>query len=268
LLKKITKRDQEFAKKIKTLPEEWLYSDTFLFMKNRYYGEAELWKFIIYKVHRDAVRSLYYAHSNQHPGVGYRVKKSGSQIVLKTQILAKAYYFRYCVLLLQACGDKLSQLVKCALNINKWRFRGKNGTKERKASENNTTLKMLRRHLELNEQDPKTIFNAINDYLRSDNVRLILNLANEIKHRWTTLYQGEGLSPSRPSIDKIKNRLGKIIEESVPIGGVTIGVDIDSHIHCALVTNNLFVEMTEKIVKTLNFDKFYSFENGKKILVI
>jgi hypothetical protein len=262
LLKKITKRDLQFEKKIKKLPEEWLSIDDWLVMKDKNYGEAEYWKFIVYKVHLDAKRSLFYAYSNQHPNLGYGSIKTGNKIILKTQILKKAYYFRYCVLLLQACGDKLSQLVRCAMKIERWK-----DNRNSKAEENNTSLQKLKNYLEQDEQEPKTIYNAINEYLEDKNVKLILKLANKIKHKWTTFYQGEGLAPLRPTIQKIKDSSGKIIGECSPIG-VNIGEDIACHIRCALVANNLFIEMTEKIVRSLDFDKFYSYENGKKILYL
>ena len=268
MLKKIIKRDKLFSEKIKRLSQDWFNFDPFLILHDRGYGTAEIWKFIIYQVQGDAARSLFFAHSNQHPFIGHEVKRdSENKIVFSSQILLKAYYLRYCIILLQACGDKIAQLVRCSLNVDQWRFEDKKQIKEVKASENNTTLALLRRHLKLNEDEPKPLFQAIDSYLNNDGVKIIvLDLANEIKHRWVTSYQGEGLFPVKPKIKQEKNGSGRVIKEVIPMCGMTSGVDIDIHIKHALITNNLFVDTAEKVKEILNFDKYYSKKNGKKYL--
>ncbi len=236
MLEKITKRDKEFEKKIKRLPDDWLDYNPLLILENRGHGLAESWKFIIYRQQRDIARSLFFAYSNQHPFVGHKIKRNSGEIVFSSQIIFKAYYLRYCVLLLQACGDKVAQLVRHAFDIRKWKIKGRKGIKEIKASEDNTTLNTLIKHLRLNEAEPKPLFNAINSYIENDSVKLIRQLANEIKHKWVTSYQGEGLSPIpiKNTIFQEKDSSGKLMKEVISIG-MTRGVNIDIHIKHALI---------------------------------
>lgn len=268
MLKKITKRDLLFDKKIKILSQEWFDFDPFLIIKDRGYGKAELWKFIIYHVQRDAARSLFYAYSNQHPLVGHEIKRDAeNKIIFSSQVLTKAYYLRYGIILLQACGDKLAQLIRCSLHIDKWPREDNNGTKEIEASEDTTTLIRLRNHLKLNGEDHKPLLKTIDSYLKNKSVKfIVLGLANEIKHRWVTSYQGEGLFPVKPKIKQEKNGSDRVIKEVIPMCGMTSGVDINIHTNLALITNNLFVDTAEKVKAILNFDKFYIKENGKKYL--
>jgi len=247
MLKKITKRDQEFEKKIRKLPDNWLDYNPFLILESRGRGNAEFWKFILYRQQRDAVRSLFFAHSNQHPFVGHQIKRTSGEIVISSQVLLKAYYLRYCVLLMQACGDKLSQLLRNTLDIKEWRIKGNKGIEKIKASEDNTTLTILVKHLRLNEKEPKPLFTAINSYLKNDSVKIIVfQLANEIKHKWVTSYRGEGLSPIKNPIVQEKDSSGKLTKEVISIG-MSRGINIDLHIRHALIVNNLFVEMADEI---------------------
>jgi len=234
MLEKITKRDLKFDKKIKRLPDDWFNYNPLSILESREHGTAEAWKFIIYRVQRDVAKSLFLAHSNQHPFVGHKVKRNSGQIVFSSQINPKAYYLRYCVLLIQACGDKVAQLVRHALDIKEWRIEKDNGGIE--ASEDNTTLTTLKKHLRLNEPAPKPLYNAINSYLKNDSVEIIIfRLANEIKHKWVTSYQGEGLSPIKNPIIQEKDNSGRLIVERISIG-MTRGVNIDLHIKHALIT--------------------------------
>jgi hypothetical protein len=267
MLKKITKRDQQFDKKLKVLPKEWFDYDPFLTMVDKHYGLAEIWKFRIYHIQQDAVRSLIYANSNQHPSIGHEVVRDSDKIVFSSQILRKAYFLRYAVLLLQACGDKLAQLLRCAMKIETWRVRGKNDIKEYKAKENNTSLNIIHRHLKLNEAVPHPIFSAIDSYLCDENVIAIISLANKIKHKWHLPYQGEGLHPVNPPSKLLKDKTGKIIGETIGICAMTTGISINDDIKHALLANNAFVDMANGINEILDFDKFYEFKDGKKILV-
>lgn len=244
MLKKITKRDKEFGKKIKKLPNDWFDYNPFLFLENRGHGFAEFWKFIIYRQQRDVAQSLFFAHSNQHSFLGHKIKRKSGKIVVSSQVIMKAYYLRYCVLLIQACGDKIAQLVRHALDIKKW-------SKERKSSESNTTLITLMKHLEFNEAEPKPFFNVINSYLENGSVKEIRKLANAIKHSWVTSYEGEGLSPIKNPVIQEKDRSGKLAKEVISIG-MTRGINIDLHIKHALIANNLFVEMASKISALLD----------------
>lgn len=247
MLKKITKRDQQFGKKIKGLPENWCDYNPFLILENRAHGLAEFWKFIICHQQRDAARSLYFANSNQHTLVEHKIKRTSGKIVFSSQVLMKAYYLRYCILLLQACGDKLAQLVRTTLDIKKWRIQKGKGIEEIKASEDNTTLTMLMKHLRLNEDNPKPFYSIINSYLKNDSVKVIVfQLSNEIKHKWVTAYQGEGLSPLKNPIFQEKDNSGRLIKEVISIG-MSRGINIDLHIKHALIANNLFVEMAKDI---------------------
>ncbi len=119
----------------------------------------------------------------------------------------------------------------------------------------------------MNGEDHKPLLKTIDSYLKNKSVKfIVLGLANEIKHRWITSYQGEGLYPSKPIIKQEKDASGRIIKESFGIGGMTSGVDINIHIKHALITNNLFVDTAEKVKEILNFNKFHSKKNGKKYL--
>lgn len=246
MLEKITKRDKEFKKKIKRLPDDWLDYNPLLILKNRGHGLAEFWKFIIYHQQSDVVMSLFLAHSNQHPFVGHKIIRKSGGIVVSSQVIMKAYYLRYCVLLIQACGDKVAQLVRHALDIREWRIKKEN-VEKKESSEENTTLSILMHHLKFNEGEPKPLFNAINSYLENYSVKIIVRqLANDIKHKWVTSYQGEGLSPIKNPIVQEKDSSGRLKKEVISIG-ITRGVNIDSHIKHALITNNLFVEMASNV---------------------
>ncbi|MBE0428181.1 MAG: hypothetical protein IBX72_16295, partial [Nitrospirae bacterium] len=243
MIEKITKRDREFDRRIKRLPTDWLDYNALLILKNRGHGFAEFWKFVIYRQQRDIARSLFLAHSNQHSFVSHTIKRNAGQIVFSSQIIVKAYYLRYCVLLIQACGDKFAQLVRHALNIKKWRIKKKKGIEEMRASENNTTFPALIKHLEFNEGKPKPLFTAINSYLENESVKIIRQLANEIKHKWVTSYQGEGLSPIRNPIVQEKDNSGRLIKEFISIG-MTRGINIDLHIRHALIVTSQVIDTT------------------------
>lgn len=246
MLKKITKRDKEFGKKIKRLSYDWFDYNPLLILENRGHGFAEFWKFIIYRQQRDAAQSLFFAHSNQHSFLGHKIKRKSGEIIVSSQVIMKAYYLRYCVLLIQACGDKIAQLVRHALDIKKWRIKGNKGIKERKSSESNTTLITLMKHLAFNEVADRPIFNVINSYLENDSVTAIRKLANATKHSWVTSYQGEGLWPIKNPVEPKKDISGKLEKEVISIG-MTRGINIDLHIKHALIANNLFVEMASNI---------------------
>lgn len=246
MLKKITKRDKEFWKKIKRLSDDWFDYNHLLIIENRGHGFAEFWKFIVYRQERDAAQSLFFAHSNQHLFLGHKIKRKSGEIVVSSQVIMKAYYLRYCVLLIQACGDKIAQLVRHALNIKKWRIKGSKRIKERKSSESNTTLITLMKHLEFNEVADRPFFNVINSYLENGSVKEIRKLANAVKHSWVTSYQGEGWSPIKNPVIQEKDRLGNLVKEVILIG-MTRGINIDLHIKHALIANNLFVEMAGEI---------------------
>lgn len=249
MLKKITKRDQQFGSKIKDLPGDWCDYSPFLILENRAHGLAEFWKFIICQQQRDAARSLYFANSNQHILVGHKVTKEAGSLVFSSQVVLKAYYLRYCILLLQSCGDKLAQMVRVALNIKEW-SRGQD-KEPLAASEETTKLTTLKTHLQLTEAEPRLLFNIINAYLKDDSVKIIVfQLANEIKHKWTTTYKGEGYFPIKNPILEERDAEGKLVKEQISIG-MSLGVNIDDHIRHALVTNNLFVEMATRISELL-----------------
>ncbi len=245
MLARIKKRDFAFDKKIKLLPADWLNYNSLLILNDKCLGMAEHWKFILHHSQRDAAKSLFYANSNQHR-VGHRVIRRNDNIVLSGQIVEKAYYLRYCVVLLQSCGDKLAQLIRCSMDIKTWKSE-KN--KRIKAKESTTTLMRLITHLTLSEKKDNILLADINSYLKNESVNRILRLANEIKHKWITSYQGEGLYPLRNPVRQEKDNKGNPVE--VTAIGMTNGIDIESHIADALITNNMLVELAVKIDKLL-----------------
>jgi hypothetical protein len=221
--------------------------------------------------------ALFYAYSNQHPDYGHKVIRSHGKIVIRSQVVIKAFYLRYCILLLQGCGDKLAQLVRSALGISKWKtiedgkiLEGDN------AKEENTRLQQLRNYLKLSlkEELPQKdkelfekLFNETEDYLRDKVVRkVIFEYGNAIKHRWQLFYQGEGLEPIKPEIRNIGDIGGRTVVKQLPIGVIHFGEDIEEHIRLCLYTNNMFVDMANAILEHLNFDQFYEVKNGKKML--
>jgi len=247
MIKKMTKRDQQFGMKIKALPDNWCDYNDLLILENRAHGLAEFWKFIICHQQRDAARSLYFANSNQHTLVGHRIKRNSGKIVFSSQVFMKAYYLRYCILLLQACGDKLAQLVRVALDIAQWQ----KATRTEPAAEENTKITILKNHLKFSEPEPKPLFNAINSYLENDSVKIIIfQLANDIKHKWVTAYQGEGFAPIKNPVIQERNASGMLIKEEILIG-MSLGLNIDTHIKHALITNNLFVERAINVAALL-----------------
>ena len=267
MLQKITKRDQKFDNKIKRLLDDWFRYDPLLILKDASYGTAEHWKFIIYQVQRDAAQSLFFSYSNQHPGIGHKIVKRDDKVVYSAQVIAKAYYLRYCIILLQACGDKLTHLLTHALDIKKWRIEQRGRIQKFEVTEDNITLVNLKNHLKINENDPKSFFTVINRYLKNKSVkRIVFGLANQIKHKWTKSYQGEGLYPKKLQGKNIKNHSGRVIFKSFPIMAMTHGEDINIDIEHALITNNLFVDLANEVNGLLDFNKFYKIENGKKIL--
>ncbi|MDA8241972.1 MAG: hypothetical protein M0Z67_16605 [Nitrospiraceae bacterium] len=118
-----------------------------------------------------------------------------------------------------------------------------------KAKESTTTLMRLITHLTLSEKKDNILLADINSYLKNESVNRILRLANEIKHKWITSYQGEGLYPLRNPVRQEKDNKGNPVE--VTAIGMTNGIDIESHIADALITNNMLVELAVKIDKLL-----------------
>ena len=165
----------------------------------------------------------------------------------------KAYYLRYCILLLQACGDKVAQMVRIALDIRKWRIQKGKDIDEVQASEDNTTLTLLMKHMRLNECEPKQFYSSLKSYLQDDSVKIIVfQLANEIKHKWFTAYQGEGLTPIKNPISHEKDASGKLVKK-ISIG-MSRGINIEAHIKHSLLVNNLFVQMAIRISELLKED--------------
>jgi len=242
---KITKRDWEFDKKIKKLPNDWLDYHQLMLLENKELGMAEQWKFIVHHVQRDAAKSLFYANSNQHP-FGHKMIKKNNRIVFSSQIIQKAFYLRYCILLLQACGDKLAQMIRWAMNISTWKLKQNKRIKKIKATDDTTSLTMLARYLKLHKRKDKAILKEIDAYLKNDSVgRIVFQLANEIKHKWTTSYQGEGLYPFKKPMRQEQDKSGKMFD--VLTISMENGINIDRHIKDALVTNNLFVDLAIKL---------------------
>jgi hypothetical protein len=271
------KREERYSKRVKELGEEWFHYDNYLVLKDANYGRAEFWKYQLYVLQRDAAFALVYSYSNRHPYFGHRIFRKNGQLVFSSQVIAKAFYLRCSMLFIQACGDKLAQMIRCALGITKWKIRNKNsstGIRLLDAEEGNTTIKRLQSHLRLHLEEQgdqtgrellKEIYELINGYLNDDIVKELLECANALKHRWQIFYQGEGLQPIEPRIKKGKSKNGKEWQ-SLPIGGHTFGKNIEEHIRFCLTVNNLFVEMANKVHHLLNFEKFYEVKNGKRIL--
>ncbi len=264
-----------FDAKIKRL-DEWFDYNEWLMLKNEDYGRAEIWKRQVYNIQHDAARALSEAHYSLTPcdTNDNEIIRNDDQIVIDPKVIESAFYLRYCILLLQCCGDKLAQRVRCcALGITQ-------GLKEKdgEATEYNTTLKKLPVRLGQLIKCPtlpdrekvryQKIREELEKYLTDGSVSSILEYANAIKHRWQLFYQGEGLQPLKPEIIVTKNKAGKIIRREFPTVISVLGEDINKHICLCLETNNMFVDIANAIYHHLDPNRFYTDKNGTKILEI
>ncbi|OGW15313.1 MAG: hypothetical protein A3G93_00995 [Nitrospinae bacterium RIFCSPLOWO2_12_FULL_45_22] len=270
---KAKKRDLNFSKTLKMIDRSWVSPNSLLVIKDENYGMAESWKYLIYHTQFDAAKSLIIANSNQHP-VGHKVYRDEDtkEITYSSQIVEKAYFLRYACILLQACGDKLANLIRLALDIQNWKNEKKKDEEgnliEEKAREDNTYLNVLRAHLKITN-NTSNLYKWIKEYSKDKSVERINEIANAIKHRWPKYYQGEGLSPSKKPIKDIRDPSGKITGKDFSIGSSFVGIDIAEDIKQAKRANNLFVQLANRIVAELNFEGFYQRdEEGKRYLDI
>jgi len=263
---RIPKRELLFDSKIKRLDDKWINYSDYLVLRDPNCGAAERWKTQIYNIQHDASLALVYAYSNQHLYHGHRVIRRNGEIVIHPQIIIKAFYLRYCTLLLQGCGDKLSQLVRTALGITKLKkIKGK--IVEDKATEKNISLITIKTSLELtldgnSPERERNILNEMKKYLEDKAVKTIIESANRIKHRWQLFFKGEGLQPINPEA-KIIGENGREIRNQLPACGYSKGENIEEYIELCLRTNNMFVDMANAILEQLNFEKFTNLRTGR-----
>lgn len=277
---------------IKTLDEKWFNYNEWLMFKNKDYGTAEIWKRQVYNIQFDAALALSKALSrlnSDDSGNNDLIRIQDDHIVPK--VIESAFYLRYCILLLQGCGDKLAQMIRCALGITQFLKRKKGEIIPYDATENSTTLRNVRNHLELklksdglSEQErnrPQNILNELDKYLADKSVSNILVCANKIKHKWQLYYKGEGLQPVNPEIKDTRNNSKEIerimqtlapkkinTKELLTIGVSHRGINIEEHINLCFETNNMFVDTANAIINYLDFDKLYVYKDEMKILEI
>jgi hypothetical protein len=269
---RIPKRELSFDTKIKRFNDKWINYNDYLVLKDPNYGAAEKWKPQIYNMQHEASLALTYSFSNQHSHCGHRIIRVKGQVVIHPQIIMKAFYLRYCILLLQGCGDKLSQLVRTALGITKLKKLKKGKIVEDKATEKNINLKKIKTSLELTlnanlSEKERKILNEMKKYLEDEAVKkIIVESANTIKHRWQLFFQGEGLQPIKPETYEIRDGKGSVIGKQLPECGYTMGENIEEYIRLCLQTNNMFVNMANAILEQLNFEQFYVVEDGRRLL--
>jgi len=269
---RIPKRELSFDSKIKRLDDRWINYNDYLVLRDPNYGAAERWKTQIYNIQHDASLALIYAYSNQHLHHGHRIIRSKGEVVIHPQIIMRAFYLRYCILLLQGCGDKLSQLVRTALGITKLKKLKKGKIVEDKATEKNIDLKQIKTSLELtlnanSSEKERNILNEMKKYLEDEAVRkIIVESANTIKHRWQLFFRGEGLQPIKPETYEIRDGKGSVIGKQLPECGYTTGENIEKYIGLCLRANNMFVDMSNAILEQLNFGQFYVVEGGRRLL--
>jgi hypothetical protein len=267
---RIPKREFFFDSKIKRLDDRWINYNDRLVLRDPNFGAAERWETQIHNIQHDASLALVYAYSNQHLHHGHRIIRSKGEVVIHPQIIMKAFYLRYCILLLQGCGDKLSQLVRTALGITKLKKLKKGKIVEHKATEKNISLKTIKTSLELaldgnSPERERNILNEMKNYLEDNAVKTIIESANRIKHRWQLFFQGEGLQPINPEA-KIIGENGRVIRNQLPACGYSKGENIEEYIRLCLQTNNMFVDMANAILEQLNFGQFYVVEGGRRLL--
>jgi len=268
---RIPKRELSFDSKIKRLDDRWIHYNDYLVLRDPNCGAAERWKTQIFNIQHDASLALIYAYSNHHLHHGHRIIRSKGEVVIHPQIIMKAFYLRYCILLLQGCGDKLSQLVRTGLGITKLKKLKKGKIVEDKATEKNISLRTIKTSLELtlnanSSEKERNILNEMKKYLEDEAVRkIIVESANTIKHRWQLFFQGEGLQPINPEA-KIIGENGRVIRNQLPACGYSKGENIEGYIRLCLQTNNMFVDMANVILEQLNFERVFEVGNGKRLL--
>lgn len=272
--KRIPKRENVFIEKIKRLDDRWSNYSELLMLVDTNAGFAEMWKYQTYVIQTDAVFALMYSYSNQHPDVGHKVIRKNGQLIFSAQVLRKAFYLRFFIILIQSSGDKLAQVLRCALGITKWKTK-KHHPANKDADEKNTSLVQLRKHMALTLEEERSlpdreqfnnIWRKIENYLNDDAVKTILTQANALKHRWQLFYRGEGLHPLRPKIEDVKDADGRVVGKKLPIGAFTYGVNLDEHIRLSLRVNNLFVDMANGILDQLDFERYFEIRSGKRVL--
>src|SRR3972149_11762637 len=93
--------------KIKKLDVKWFNCNEWLMLKNEDYGKAEIWKRQVYNIQHDAAQALSEAHArlNSKDSDYNEIKRIDDQIVIDPNVIESAFYLRYCILLLQGCGD-------------------------------------------------------------------------------------------------------------------------------------------------------------------
>jgi hypothetical protein len=264
----IPKREEKLLGSLKLLNDDWLFYDPFLALVNESYGRAEQWRPYIYYAQLDARIALWQAYSNKHRGIGHKVVRKDGHIILRAQMVWKVYHFRYATVLLQACGDKLANLVREALNITEWSYENEDGQKQLKeANEFTTTLGTLRTHLRLEEPQLRALFIIVKKYLTNNSVNRIIDLANRFKHRLTPRYEELGLMPSRDDIQTERDEFGRTTKISVGLPSSKTGRDLEKDIGHGVETNNLFVQLATDIYEYLDFDEYYDIdEAGNKRL--